>query len=104
VLFWPEPVGGGSGLPGADKVVHVGLFALLAATARLRFGGDRRVLVALGAYAVVSELVQAALLTTRSGDGWDVLADLIGVAAGWWLTEGALRRRSRAAKGGRIKQ
>jgi VanZ family protein len=41
--------------------------------------------VALAGYAAVSELVQAALLSTRSGDVWDLVADLVGVAAGWWL-------------------
>ena len=43
------------------------------------------------AYAVVSELVQALLLTERSGDLLDVLADAVGAAAGW-----ALARRLRA--------
>jgi hypothetical protein len=85
VLFWPYPAGG-SGLPGADKVVHVVLFALLASTARLRFGGRQGLLLLLAGYALLSELVQGSLLAERSGDVGDLVADLVGVAAGWWLT------------------
>ena len=84
VLFRPDPAGGGVRVPGADKVVHLLLFGALAATARLRFGGARSVLAAVVAYAVVSELVQALLLSRRSGDLLDLVADLLGVALGWW--------------------
>jgi hypothetical protein len=89
VLFWPSPADGGVTLPGADKAVHAGLFLLLSATGALRFGARRRVLALALAYAVASELVQAALLAQRSGDGWDLLADGIGALAGWQL----VRRR-----------
>jgi hypothetical protein len=81
VLFTPR-TGGEALFPYADKVVHLGLFALLAATTRWRFG---RGLWAVVAYAVGSELVQGMLLSTRSGDAYDVVADLVGVAAGWLL-------------------
>ncbi len=83
VLFTPRT--GGEGLfPGADKVVHALLFGLLAATTRWRFGPLPAGLVAVVAYAVVSELVQG-VLPTRSGDAYDVVADLCGVLAGWLL-------------------
>ena len=72
-------------VPGADKLVHAGLFLLLAGTAALRFGATARVLVSVLVYAVASELVQAALLSERSGDAWDVLADGAGAVAGWQL-------------------
>jgi hypothetical protein len=85
VLFWPSPAGGGVALPGADKLVHAGLFLLLAGTAALRFGAVPRVLVLVLAYAAGSELVQAGLLAERSGDAGDVLADGLGAAAGWQL-------------------
>jgi VanZ family protein len=85
VLFWPDPAGAGVGIPGADKVVHAVLFGLLAATARLRFGGRSAVLAALLGYAAVSELVQALLLSRRSGDLWDLVADVVGAVAGWVL-------------------
>ena len=88
VLFAPDPGAPRTGLPGADKAVHLLLFALLALTARLRFGPARGVLAGLVAYAVLSEVVQATLLAQRSGDVQDLVADLVGVAVGW----GARRR------------
>ena len=89
VLFWPSS-GGPPVFPQADKVVHAALFALLAGTAGLRLGARTAVLLAVVAYAPVSELVQAFALPTRSGDPVDVVADLVGTAAGWaWV----LRRR-----------
>jgi VanZ family protein len=86
VLLWPDPVGAGTGPPGADKAVHLLLFAALTASARLRFGPSRAVLAALVGYAAVSEVVQALLLSQRSGDLLDLVADLLGVALGWWAT------------------
>ena len=91
MLFWPYPSGSG-GVPGADKVVHALLFALLAATARLRFGPVLPVLAAVLAYAAASEVVQAVALSRRSGDLLDLVADVVGVALGWLLV-GRLRRR-----------
>ena len=85
VLFWPSS-GGPQVFPQADKVVHAALFALLAATAGLRLGARPGVLLAVVAYAPASELVQALALPTRSGDPVDVVADLVGTAAGWaWV-------------------
>jgi hypothetical protein len=90
VLF--GPVGQGDGpFPGADKVVHLVLFALLAATARWCLGGTRTVLLLVVAYAAGSEVVQGVLLEARSGDARDVVADLVGVALGWPLAR-RLRR------------
>jgi hypothetical protein len=43
------------------------------------------------AYAPLSELAQATLLRTRSGDPYDVVADLLGVTAGWLLARRLLR-------------
>ena len=85
VLFWPSPAGSRVTLPGADKLVHAGLFLLLALTARLRFGAAGRVLAALLVYAAVSELVQAVLLPRRSGDLLDLGADAAGALLGWAL-------------------
>ncbi len=97
VLFWPDPAGGGSGLPGADKAVHLLLFAALAATARARLGGSTAVPIAVAGYAVLSELAQAVLLPTRSGDVLDLVADLVGVSLGWVLADRGLTRAGRAA-------
>ena len=83
VLFAP----GGAGeqrFPYDDKVVHCLLFALLAGTARWRCGPAVAALLVVAAYAPVSEVVQALALPRRSGDPTDVVADLAGVALGWW--------------------
>ena len=85
MLFWPDPAGGGVDVPGADKVVHALLFGLLALTARAALGPAPVVLAGVLAYATVSELVQALLLSRRSGDLWDLLADAVGAALGWLL-------------------
>jgi hypothetical protein len=85
VLFWPSPGDAGVQVPGADKLVHGGLFLLLAGTARLRFGRAPVVLGAVLAYAAASEVVQAVLLVRRSGDLWDLLADAVGALVGWWV-------------------
>ena len=84
MLFWPRPAGGPL-FPSSDKVVHLGLFLLLAAAARWRFGALRRVLVAVLVYAAVSELVQAVALDNRSGDVLDLLADAAGAVLGWFV-------------------
>ncbi|MFP5220588.1 MAG: VanZ family protein [Actinomycetes bacterium] len=85
MLFWPDPGGPDADLPGADKVVHLLVFLALAGTARLRFGPSRAVLGGVLGYAVVSEVVQALLLAERSGDVWDLLADVVGALLGWAL-------------------
>ena len=85
VLFWPDPGGSGVRVLGADKLVHAGLFALLAGTARWRFGPLREVLPAVLVYAAASEVVQTVVLSRRSGDLLDLLADVAGAVAGWAL-------------------
>lgn len=88
VLFAPTD-GGGSPPVGADKVVHLLLFAALAGTARWRFGRVALVLAAVAGYAVLSEIAQAFVLPGRSGDPYDVLADLTGAGLGWLLARRA---------------
>ena len=95
VLFAPS----GDGVqpfPQSDKLVHLALFALLAGTARWRFGALLAVLAAVSAYAPASELLQALVLPHRDGDWRDAAADLVGVAAGW-LVAGRLPGRSHPA-------
>ncbi|MGI8537837.1 MAG: VanZ family protein [Mycobacteriales bacterium] len=84
VLFAPS-AGGMSPFPGSDKVVHLLLFAGLAFTTRWRFGPVMAGLAAVAGYAALSEVVQAYALPGRSGDPYDVLADLTGAALGWLL-------------------
>jgi len=88
-LYAPRTPQVGDGFPW-DKVVHVTLFLVVAAFG-VRAGIDLRVLVALlVGQAVVSEILQAILLSERSGDFGDLAADLGGAAAGlvvghWWV-------------------
>jgi VanZ family protein len=81
VLYWPRPVSDG-GIPYADKIVHVAIFAAVA-VAGLRARVPLSWLVGLIAvHAVSIELVQHWLLANRTGDPADVAADLVGVALG----------------------
>ncbi|WP_413452310.1 VanZ family protein [Georgenia phoenicis] len=98
VLYAPRVPGPGTGLfPGADKVAHLGVFALLVLAA-LWAGLPARWVVPLAlAHAVLSEVVQHVLLPGRSGDPWDTLADVVGVGLGWGAA--ALLSRRSAARG-----
>ncbi|ERG63297.1 hypothetical protein L332_02365 [Agrococcus pavilionensis RW1] len=92
VLYVPDPPSDIPAPPGSDKLVH---FAVFAAPALLGVLAGLRPLwlgAALAAHAVLSEVVQHLLLPGRSGDAWDALADLAGVAVG--LAVGWLARRS----------
>ncbi len=97
VLYFPLN-GPGTSLtlvPGSDKVVHAAVFGAVAFTGR-RAGVPLLPLVALlVAHAVVSEVVQGALMPGRQGDPWDALADVAGTALGAWLA-GMLDRKGRA--------
>lgn len=84
VLYAPRAPGSPL-FPGSDKVVHVLVFAVPVLLLLLAGAPVRLVLVVLGLHAVVSEVVQGAVLPGRSADPLDVVADLVGVAVGWWL-------------------
>lgn len=81
VLFAPA-----SGLPtalsGADKLVHLALFTLLAVAARFAGTAAWAVLALLAAYAALSEVLQALLPIGRDGNVPDGLGDVAGVLLG----------------------
>ena len=85
-------------VPGFDKLVHGGLFLLLAVTTRWRFGPRLGLLATVAAYGVLSEIVQAVLLPDRSGDPFDALADTTGALLGWLLARWWQRRRQGVAR------
>ncbi len=91
------------GLPGVDKLVHLAVFAAVAWTGRLAGVPRGRLAALLLAHAVVSELLQAAVLPHRSGDPLDAVADAAGVLLGLALA-GRLGRwretRARTPTGG----
>ncbi len=80
VLYGPS-TGAGPQLPHLDKVVHALVFAAPTAVALLWRRGWW-VVGALALHATVSELAQARLLSSRSGDVWDMVADLTGILLG----------------------
>ena len=79
-----------------DKLVHGLTFVALAVAGR--WAGLRPVRLGLGlaAYAVVTEVLQAALPIDRDGDPRDFLADAIGILLGlalsWMAVQVAARR------------
>ena len=95
VLYWPRAAG--DGLPYVDKLVHAAVFGAVA-WAGCRVGVPHRVLVPLlVAQAVVSEVVQARLLSGRSGDPADVVADLAGTGLGLLIAHRSGTRRGQRA-------
>ncbi|HVE64250.1 MAG TPA: VanZ family protein [Mycobacteriales bacterium] len=93
VLLVPRAPTPGPDVPGLDKVVHAGIFCLLALTACRRFGRRTAVALALVGYAVGTELAQGLVLPERSAEVLDVGADLAGAAVGWVLARGSTRPR-----------
>jgi hypothetical protein len=89
VLYVPRaPSIATGGLP-VDKFVHVAVF-VLPTVALIGAGVPRGWVIGLMAVqAPLSEVVQARFLAHRSGDPWDVAADLVGVAIGAFLTRHA---------------
>jgi len=77
---------------GVDKVVHLALFAALAASGRWAGAGARTLAVLLLAYAAVSEVVQGLPALGRSMSLADWAADAVGVLVGLALWELASRR------------
>ncbi|NEK86902.1 VanZ family protein [Blastococcus saxobsidens] len=93
VLFIPAS-GVPTAPPGTDKVVHLLLFAALAATGR--WAGLARWPLAAGltGYALLSEVVQGVAPLGRSGSVADLVADVLGIAMGlaaWAWTAGRSR-------------
>jgi hypothetical protein len=83
--------------PGVDKLVHVALFAALAASGRWA-GISARVLgPLLIGYAAVSEVLQGLSVVGRSVSFADWVADAAGVVLGLVLWAAAARRSTPAA-------
>jgi hypothetical protein len=92
-----DPTPGGASLPISDKLVHALLFgipALLGGLLRAGWWWPALLVV----HAPVSELVQARLIATRTGDPWDAVADVVGVAVGWWIAQQLVRRARRRSE------
>jgi VanZ family protein len=84
-LYWPRPASVETGLP-LDKVVHFALFFVVT-YAGVRAGVARSLVAALMVgQALLSEAVQHLLLPQRSGDVWDLVADVAGITVALWVT------------------
>ena len=103
ILFNPgSPGDPGTFIPHRDKIVHFLSFASVAWAGRRAGFAPILLGAALVAHAVESELLQHFLLPSRSGDPFDVLADVCGVAAGlavaaWFASRTGVRRGSTVA-------
>lgn len=82
VLLYSPSGGGAAPFPNFDKLVHATIFALPVLLALLAGLPRWPVVAVVALHAPVSELIQWALLPHRSGDPWDVVADLVGVSLG----------------------
>ncbi|MBZ2196316.1 VanZ family protein [Ruania sp. N2-46] len=94
-LYWPRVDIPGDGVPGTDKAVHVLIFAAVMATGLLAGIPAKWLALGLAAHAVLSELIQHLALPNRSGDLLDLVADLVGIALGWYVIA-YVRRHSTA--------
>lgn len=95
-LYAPMEQGGPSPVPHADKVVHACIFGAPVFVAGLAKG--RRWLLAAVisvVHAPVSEVVQHVALPTRTGDVWDLVADLVGIGVALAGVRWILRRPRR---------
>ena len=97
VLFAP-PSDVPSSPPGVDKLVHAGLFLLLALTARWAGIGRSVVTCVLVLYAALSEVVQGLDVIGRDASPADWIADLLGVLAGLLVWAALSRARGPAAR------
>lgn len=85
VVLYAPSAPGDPVFSGSDKVVHVLVFLVPTLLALLAGVRPALALGAFGAHAVLSEVLQWQLLPGRSGDPWDAVADLAGVAFAWLL-------------------
>lgn len=81
LFFWSSPPSGPSGVTHLDKVVHFGLFFIVAASLhyafRLRYWVS---LLILTFYGVSIEVIQS-YIPGRGADIWDLVADLAGAVS-----------------------
>jgi VanZ family protein len=80
-LYWPVVTIEGP-VSWTDKVVHLLVFAVPTYAVGRALGSVRVAVLIFAIHAPVSELVQHFLLPGRTGDVWDAVLDLVGVALG----------------------
>ncbi|WP_374968579.1 VanZ family protein [Terrabacter sp. BE26] len=78
-LYWPVVTVEGP-VTWTDKVVHLLVFAVPTYAVGRALGSVRAAVLVFALHAPVSELVQHFVLPGRTGDVWDAVVDLVGVA------------------------
>ncbi|NEA31146.1 VanZ family protein [Streptomyces sp. SID13031] len=97
-MYSPHQAGSDVDFPYSDKLAHLFLFGSVAYFG-LRSGVPAHwLLPVIAANAVISEVVQYFWLPFRSGDPFDTVADLCGLALGAWLGFRAIRAQLRVPK------
>jgi len=87
-FFTPLQVQENTGL-GLDKIVHIGLFAVLTLLGVLSYKkAAMPVILLLFFYVFASELIQKNYIPHRSFDVYDILADCVGVVLGLLIISG----------------
>jgi VanZ family protein len=81
VLYWPVVTVEGP-VSWTDKVVHLLVFAVPTYAVGRALGSVRAAVLIFAVHAPLSELVQHYALPGRTGDVWDAVLDLVGVAVG----------------------
>lgn len=81
VLYWPA-VTVDVPVSWTDKVVHLLVFAVPTFAVARALGSVRTAVLVFALHAPLSEIAQHFLLPGRTGDAWDVVFDLTGVALG----------------------
>ncbi|MCE0767213.1 VanZ family protein [Pseudonocardia kujensis] len=94
VLFMPAS-GVPSAPPGVDKLVHLGVFALLGLTGRWAGVPPLPLVLGLAGYAGLSEVLQGVLPIGRDAELLDAVVDCVGVSLGVALHAVLARRGKR---------
>lgn len=81
VLYLPGQATPSVALPGIDKLIHATVFAVPVWLLATLTGRVTLIAGIFVGHAIASEIIQSRLIPGRSGDPWDLVADLFGIAA-----------------------
>ena len=87
-------------IPNIDKLIHFGMFFVLSSTFSVEYFFDRKSLpsakllfISTFSFALATELMQGLLTASRACDPKDLLADMIGVLATFFIAIPLLRKK-----------
>ena len=103
LFFWSSPPSGPSGVTHLDKVVHFGLFFIVAASLHYAFRFPYWVSIAiLTLYGITIEVIQYHI-PGRGADVWDVVADVSGAVSFFILFDWYKKYRAKRKPGAKYK-